>query len=136
MAAWLARADVVLNVSHSEGGANAVLEGMASGRAVLASDIPGNRGFVRFDDSDWHSSTGVLSRALPTADPRRLAHAAEDFGEKAGRLAAEPELRRILGENARRWVAAHHAPAAESAALEAVYGERAGAARAARKRAT
>lgn len=36
-------ADVVLNASSSEGLSNAILEAIASGRAILASDIPGNR---------------------------------------------------------------------------------------------
>ena len=50
MPALLARADVVVNCSISEGGmANSVLEALALGRAVLASDIPGNRALVEPD---------------------------------------------------------------------------------------
>ena len=41
-----ASADVVLNVSHSEGGANAVLEAMVRGACLLASSIPGNTVFL------------------------------------------------------------------------------------------
>ncbi len=42
MPALLAAADIVLNCSSSEGGmANAVIEALAVGRAVLAADIPG-----------------------------------------------------------------------------------------------
>jgi len=47
MASLLDQADDVLNCSISEGGmANSVLEALARGRAVLASDIPGNRALV------------------------------------------------------------------------------------------
>lgn len=42
-------ADVVVNHSVSEGLSNALLEAMASGRPVLASDIPGNR-WLLWDD--------------------------------------------------------------------------------------
>jgi L-malate glycosyltransferase len=47
MASLLDQADIVLNCSISEGGmANSVLEALARGRAVLVSDIPGNRALV------------------------------------------------------------------------------------------
>ena len=47
MPALLAAADIVLNCSRSEGGmANAVIEALALGRAVLAADIPGNRSLI------------------------------------------------------------------------------------------
>jgi glycosyltransferase involved in cell wall biosynthesis len=80
MAALLGQADVVLNCSISEGGlANSVLEAMALGRAVLASDIPGNRGLVEDE------VTGLLFR-----DARELA-------VQAARLIADPALRARLG---------------------------------------
>jgi glycosyltransferase involved in cell wall biosynthesis len=47
MASLLDQSDIVLNCSISEGGmANSVLEALARGRPVLASDIPGNRALV------------------------------------------------------------------------------------------
>ena len=47
MASLLSQSDVVLNCSVSEGGmANSVLEALMAGRAVLASDIEGNRSLV------------------------------------------------------------------------------------------
>jgi glycosyltransferase involved in cell wall biosynthesis len=71
----------VLNCSISEGGlANSVLEALALGRAVLASDIPGNRGLI----SD--EVTGLLFR-----DARELAM-------QARRLVHEPALRARLGQ--------------------------------------
>lgn len=80
MASLLAQADVVLNCSVSEGGmANSVLEALTLGRAVLASDIEGNRSLIE------HDVTGVLF-----GDERALAH-------QATRLASDPGLRTRLG---------------------------------------
>jgi L-malate glycosyltransferase len=84
MASLLAQADVVLNCSLSEGGmANAVLEALALARAVLVSDVPGNRALVA------HEVTGLLFRD------------ARDFAVHAARLAGEPELRARLGRSGR-----------------------------------
>src|SRR5439155_158176 len=53
----LSRADVVVNCSISEGGmANSGLEALWLGRAVLASDIEGNRSVIE------HGETGLLFR--------------------------------------------------------------------------
>lgn len=88
MAALLFLADVVLNCSISEGGmANSVLEAMALGRAVLASDIEGNRSLVE------DGVTGLLFRDVT------------DFEAHAERLAREPALRARLGGAAREHVA-------------------------------
>jgi len=80
MASLLAQADVVLNCSISEGGmANSVLEALALGRAVLASDIPGNRSLVE------DGVTGLLFRDEA------------GFEAAAARLIRDPELRARLG---------------------------------------
>jgi L-malate glycosyltransferase len=87
MASLLEQADVVLNCSISEGGlANSVLEALALGRAVLASDIPGNRGLI------VEGVTGLLFR-----DTRELT-------AQAGRLAADAALRARLGSAGRALV--------------------------------
>ncbi|HVR75008.1 MAG TPA: glycosyltransferase [Planctomycetota bacterium] len=123
MAAELRGADVILNTSHAEGGANSVLEAMAAGRAVLASDIPGNLAFIRHDEARWEESTGVLYRAAPAGGcgPVRTAGDAEDFLRKARRLALETELRLQIGRNARRAVIEEHAPEHEIAAVLDAY---------------
>lgn len=80
MAALLRDADIVLNCSMSEGGmANSVLEALACGRAVLASDIAGNRSVIE------DGVTGLLFGD------------AGDFADKAGRLIGDPALRERLG---------------------------------------
>ncbi len=96
IASLLARADVVLNCSLSEGGmANSVLEALALGRAVLAADIEGNRSLIE------DGVTGLLFR-----DEGELERQAE-------RLVADPALRARLGAAGRRLVERSYPPARE-----------------------
>lgn len=84
MAAFLRNADVVLNCSLSEGGmANSVLEALACGRAVLASDIAGNRSVIE------DGVTGLLFSG------------SDDFADKAARLLGDAALRERLGKAGR-----------------------------------
>jgi glycosyltransferase involved in cell wall biosynthesis len=88
MPAALHDADIVLNCSLSEGGmANSVLEALAFGRAVLASDIEGNRSLIE------DGVTGLLFTG-PDA-----------FADKATRLLSDAGLRHRLGEAGRARVA-------------------------------
>ena len=87
MASLLGQADVVLNCSVSEGGmANSVLEALALERAVLVSDVPGNRALVEDE------VTG-----LTFADDAELA-------TKAERLVQDAALRARLGRAGRALV--------------------------------
>lgn len=109
MPALLDAADIVLNCSESEGGmANSVIEALARGRAVLASDIPGNRSLIE------DGVTGLLfdSDAALTA--------------QAARLAGDPALRRRLGEAGQRLVATRLAPAREIDGYLEIYARAAG----------
>jgi glycosyltransferase involved in cell wall biosynthesis len=84
MPALLRAADVVLNCSISEGGMpNSVLEALALGRAVLASNIEGNRALIE------DGVTGLLF-----SDATEMAAQAE-------RLLADGELRARLGAEGR-----------------------------------
>ena len=84
LCAMLKSVDVVINSSLSEGGmANSILEAMSRERAVLVSDIEGNRTVVR-DGID-----GLLYRSEA------------EFLEKAERLIRDPQLRRELGKKGR-----------------------------------
>jgi glycosyltransferase involved in cell wall biosynthesis len=104
MAALLRSADVVLNCSTSEGGmANSVLEAQALGRAVLASDIEGNRSLVEDD------VTGLLFR-----DEAELER-------KAERLIRDPALRDRLGQAGRARVLHEFPPHREIDGYLAVY---------------
>jgi len=104
MASLLAQADVVLNCSISEGGmANSVLEALTCGRAVLASDIPGNRALIEDD------VTGLLFDG-----PEALRANAE-------RLVGDPGLRTRLGRAGRALVEREYPPAREVDGYVAVY---------------
>lgn len=104
MASLIGRADVVLNCSESEGGmANAVLEAFTIGRAVLASDIEGNRSLVE------DGITGLLFR-----DADGLASAAERLVQDAG-------LRARLGTAARARVLRDYPPTRELDGYLALY---------------
>jgi glycosyltransferase involved in cell wall biosynthesis len=84
MPALFKDADIVLNCSLSEGGmANSVLEALACGRAVLASDIEGNRSVIE------DGVTGLLFSGPGY------------FADKAARLLEDPALRQRLGEAGR-----------------------------------
>lgn len=99
MASAYAASAVVLNTSLSEGLSNAVIEAIACGRAVLASDIPGNRQIVE------HEVTGILYRDEA------------DLAVQARRLAADPALRARLGAEAKKRAAERFSTDREAAAM-------------------
>ena len=102
-------ADIVLNCSESEGGmANSVLEALALGRAVLASDIPGNRSLIE---------NGVTGLLFDSDDA---------LARQAARLAGDPVLRRDLGAAGRRLIETRLPPAREIDGYLEVYAQAAG----------
>jgi glycosyltransferase involved in cell wall biosynthesis len=104
MRALYERADLVLNCSISEGGmANSVLEAMSLGRAVLASNIDGNRSLVE---------DGVTGFLFDTHD---------EFRDKADRLLGDPALRHRLGEAGRALVTSRFGVARELHGYLTVY---------------
>src|SRR3989442_3585507 len=104
MASLLAQADVVLNSSVSEGGmANSVLEALATGRAVLASNIEGNRSLIE------DRVTGLLF------------HDEREFETKAEELIRDPELRARLGAAGRALVTGRYPPEREIDGYLSIY---------------
>lgn len=81
----LAAADVVVLPSYSEGIPLALLEAGASGRAMIATDVPGCRDVVR------HGLTGIL---VPLGDVPQLARA-------IATMADDHDLVEYFGKNAR-----------------------------------
>lgn len=79
-------AHVGVLLSKREGLPRALVEAMASGRPVVASDVPGCRELVR---------DGIEGLLVPADDVSAVAGA-------LGRLAGDPELRRLMGDAARR----------------------------------
>lgn len=104
MASLLSQVGVVINSSLTEGGmANSVLEAMSLGRAILASDIDGNRSLIQ---------DGVNGFLYRTRD---------EFEAKAERLLREPALRSRLGDAARLKVIREFPPEREARAYLALY---------------
>ena len=99
------QADIVLNTSSFEGGmANTVLEAMLSAKAVLASNIEGNRSVIE------DGVTGLLYQGE------------SDFLEKIESLMEYEKLRNRLGKNARSFVERNFSPEKEAAAYMELYG--------------
>jgi glycosyltransferase involved in cell wall biosynthesis len=104
MPSLIAQADVILNCSISEGGmANSVLEGMALGRPVLVSDIPGNQALVEHDDTGLRFATD------------------EELAAAALRLARDETLRARLGRRGRARIEREFPPSRETDGYLAVY---------------
>jgi glycosyltransferase involved in cell wall biosynthesis len=78
-------ADALVNPSLYEGMPNVVLEAMASGLPVIASDVPGNRAVV------FPEETGLL---FPLDDETAL-------GASVTRLIGDPSLAGTLGQGGR-----------------------------------
>jgi L-malate glycosyltransferase len=88
---FLAALDLFVFPSRQEGRSNALAEAMAAGRAIIATNIPGN------DELIVHEKTGFL---VPPDDPVALAAA-------ISRLLRDPALAARLGANARAWAEEH-----------------------------
>jgi glycosyltransferase involved in cell wall biosynthesis len=101
----MACSDIFLNTSYHEGMPGAVLEAMAEGLPVLASDAAGNRALVREGESGFF---------FPVDDEETLA-------ERALNLAADPALRRRMGAAGRRIITKEHPLDDEIARYERVY---------------
>lgn len=78
--------EVGLLVSHQEGFSNAILEGMAAGLPIIATNVGGNPEAI---------VDGVTGLIVPPGDPAKLSIAIEV-------LANNPEMRATMGANARR----------------------------------
>jgi glycosyltransferase involved in cell wall biosynthesis len=102
-------ADVVVNCSRSEGLSNALLEAMATGRPILASDIPGNRWLI-------HDERGIGPCGfLFSLD------GGTDFVRKALHLANDGALRKFLAANGSLRAATWPNPSDEAQALLEIY---------------
>jgi len=83
---WMAAADAFVLPSFTEGRPNVILEAMACGLPVVATDIPANRDMVMI------GKNGLL---VPPGDPQALTIALD-------KMVSDSELRARMGEVARR----------------------------------
>lgn len=100
-----AESHIAVLASHHEGVPQSLLEAAASGRPLIAADVPGCRELV------INGETGIL---VPPRDPKLLADA-------IARLAEDPEARRRMGAAARAKVEAAFAEPAIEARTLALY---------------
>lgn len=112
VAPWLAAADAFVLPSRTEGLSVALLEAMATGLAVVATDVGGTR-----------EAAGGAAVLVPPEDPRALA-------EALGALLADEGKARALGEAARRRVISRFGIGGVARRHLDLYGEVAGARRA------
>jgi glycosyltransferase involved in cell wall biosynthesis len=103
----LALSEVCVLSSQAEGFSNAILEYMAAGRAVVATDVGGAREAVR------DSETGYL---VPAGDSAEMA-------DRLMRLLIEPGLARAMGAAGRALVEREFSCAALTARTERLYRE-------------
>lgn len=94
----LADADVLVHYSRWDAIPNAVLEAMASGLPVVASDIPGNRGLIIPGENGLLAATEIelLERTLQLVDDRKLAARLGAKGRAVVR--AEYSIERLIRE--------------------------------------
>ncbi len=105
MPEWYRGADVFLNTSAVEGVSNAMMEAMACGALVLATDIQGNRALVT------PGKTGLLFSG------------AEDFLSKMDEIEADPDMVAQIRQAARRQIVARHSVTHEAKRYERLYEE-------------
>ncbi|MBA2780244.1 glycosyltransferase family 4 protein [Billgrantia kenyensis] len=105
--ALLRASDLFVLPSRWEGMPLAILEAMATGLAVVVSDIPGNRHLVTCDE---------LGARFPAGNHQALS-------KVLAHLLACPETRARLGRSARHHVETHHDIASRVRRLEALYRE-------------
>jgi L-malate glycosyltransferase len=87
-------ADLYVSASHSDGSSISLLEAMACGRAVLVSDIPGNREWV---------SPGTQGWWFPCGDAEALAHGILQAASQQSRLAQMGAASRQTAERRADW---------------------------------
>jgi glycosyltransferase involved in cell wall biosynthesis len=103
---WRRAGIFVLPARSREGMPRAMLEAAASARALIVSDVPGCRHFVR---------DGIEGFVVPPGDALALADALE-------RLASDPELRQRMGEAARQRVLCGYTEADVARTVRLAYG--------------
>lgn len=92
---YLELADVVVSTSISEGRPNSILEAMAAGKAIVATDIDGHRELF----------LGSMRRHLfPTRNSLELAKRIDDFSTPESRLRAGKASRDFMLNNKLTWI--------------------------------
>jgi len=102
MKTWYCASDIVLNCSEVEGVSNALMEAMACGALVAASDIPGNRYLIQEEvtglvfDSEAEFSARVAPYLQDQKDPEAMKRNARQLILDRHSLDKEAETYRML----------------------------------------
>ena len=91
----MAKADIGVNCSHQEGFSNALLEYMASGLGIVATDVGGNGEAVR------HQIDGIIvsSRKPPEMTLAIMALFEKSFRERLGNSARQRAINTFASRN-------------------------------------
>jgi len=103
MYSLLSTGDVVLNTSYAEGQPQAALEAMSLGKPCLLTAVPGNINIIENSVEGYY------------------VHNQDDLAAAARNLMVNHELRRQMGENARRLVEQKYSLKKELDAYEQLY---------------
>ncbi len=107
----IAALDILVNASYMEGFSRVIIEAMASGKAVVATDVGGNLEAV------WNGETGIL---VEPQNPGQLTRAILT-------LARDEQQRVNMGEAGRKRVEGHFSLDTQIARIEAIYSQLTGA---------
>jgi glycosyltransferase involved in cell wall biosynthesis len=108
---WLRKMDIFVLPSREEALSNAIIEAMACGTCVVASDVGGN--------PELTGTNGERGCLFPVGDSAQLA-------SQLIELAGNPEKRRALAREARTWVATNLSLAVSAARMGEIYFRRLG----------
>lgn len=103
MGSLYVRADLVINCSHSESMPNSLMEAMAIGRPVLATDIAGNSSLIE------NGINGLLYDGE------------DDFRQKVLQIRENRILRMKLGRNAKEYMRTNFSPQQEADSYLSIY---------------
>lgn len=108
LAALYRNAEIMINVSHVEGYNPFLLKAMQAGVPVLASDIPGNRAFIRDENKNPDSGTGMLYFTSHGTTNYERIHDTEDFTNKVRFLLDNPEQSQTIAKRACKRINIEH----------------------------
>ena len=91
---YLRSADIYVTTSTSDGSSVSLLEAMATGLPVIASDIPTNRQWVNSGRNGW---------LFPTGDPKGLATVIRDAVSDSNHRTSYGRANRVLAERSANW---------------------------------
>ncbi|MFC0390863.1 sugar transferase [Paenibacillus mendelii] len=113
---WLLMADAVTLTSEKEGIPRSLMEAMAYGKPVVATDVLGTRELVRSEEAQWQNGEDPTGILVPYRN-------AEKLSEALNRLMTSEGLRMKLGRAGRRRIELHFTETAVVERIASMYRE-------------